>query len=166
MDKLYFREFEIVPAYEHAEQIAELFSEYTQMLMDNDHDFAGYLELQKYDDELADLKYKYGEPDGRIYIAYLGGRSAGCVGMKRQDERSCELKRLYVRPEYRGRGLARYLSELILSEAKKAGYERVLLDTLPFLGEAQALYKSLGFYEIPKYLKSPMEDAIYMRYDL
>ena len=166
MDKLYFREFEIVPAYERAEQIAELFSEYTQMLMDNDHDFAGYLELQKYDDELADLKYKYGEPDGRIYIAYLGGRSAGCVGMKRQDERSCELKRLYVRPEYRGRGLARYLSELILSEAKKAGYERVLLDTLPFLGEAQALYKSLGFYEIPKYLESPMEDAIYMRYDL
>ena len=104
MDKLYFREFEIVPAYEHAEQIAELFSEYTQMLMDNDPSFAGYLELQKYDDELADLKYKYGEPDGRIYIAYFGGRSAGCVGMKRQDEHSCELKRLYVRPEYRGRG--------------------------------------------------------------
>ena len=166
MDKLYFREFEIVPAYEHAEQIAELFSEYTQMLMDNDPDFAGYLELQRYDDELADLHHKYGEPDGRLYIACLEGRSAGCVGMKRQDEHSCELKRLYVRPEYRGRGLARCLTELILGEAKKAGYERVLLDTLPFLAEAQALYKSLGFYEIPKYLESPMEDAIYMRYDL
>ena len=62
MDKLYFREFEIVPAYEHAEQIAELFSEYTQMLMDNDPSFAGYLELQRYDDELADLHHKYGNP--------------------------------------------------------------------------------------------------------
>ena len=150
----------------HAEQIAELFSEYTQMLKDNDPDFAGYLELQRYDDELADLHHKYGEPDGRLYIAYLGEKSAACVGMKRQDERSCELKRLYVRPEYRRRGLARYLTELILGEAKKAGYEQVLLDTLPFLGEAQALYKRIGFYEIPKYLESPMEDAIYMRYDL
>ena len=166
MDKLYFREFEIVPAYEHGEQIAELFSEYTQMLKDNDPKMESYLELQRYDDELADLHHKYGEPDGRLYIAYLGEKSAGCVGMKRQDERSCELKRLYVRPEYRGRGLARYLTELILGEAKKAGYERVLLDTLSFLGEAQALYKSIGFYEIPKYLESPMEDAIYMRYDL
>lgn len=166
MDKLYFREFEIVPAYEHREHIAELFSEYTQMLKDNDPKMKSYLELQKYDDELADLHYKYGEPDGRIYIAYLGGRSAGCIGMKRQDERSCELKRLYVRPEYRGRGLARYLSELILSEAKKAGYERVLLDTLPFLEDAQGLYKRLGFYEIPKYLESPMDNAIYMGYDL
>ncbi len=161
-----FREFDIVPAYEYAGQIAELFSEYTQMLKDNDPVMGSYLELQNYDAELADLRCKYGEPDGRLYIALCGGKAAGCVGMKRQDECSCELKRLFVRPEYRGRGLARFLSELILTEAKKAGYERVLLDTLPFLGAAQSLYRSLGFYEITKYLESPMDNATYMRYDL
>ena len=166
MEKLTFKEFEIVPAYEHGEEIAELFSEYTQMLKDNDPKVAAYLELQKYDDELADLRHKFGEPDGRLHIAFLGERAVGCVGMKRQDERSCELKRLYVRPEYRGRGLARYMSELILAEAKKAGYERVLLDTLDFLKDAQALYKRLGFRETPKYNDSPMKNAMYMEYEL
>lgn len=166
MEKLTFKEFEIVPAYEHGDEIAELFSEYTQMLKDNDPTVAAYLELQNYDDELADLRHKYGEPDGRLYIAYLGDKAVGCVGMKRQTESACELKRLYIRPEYRGRGLARYLSELILSEAKKAGYKSVLLDTLDFLKDAQALYKRLGFHEIPKYNDSPMENAIYMEYDL
>ena len=71
-----------------------------------------------------------------------------------------------MRPEYRGRGLARYMSELILAEAKKAGYERVLLDTLDFLKDAQALYKRLGFREIPKYNDSPMKNAMYMEYEL
>lgn len=81
MEKLTFKEFEIVPAYEHGEEIAELFSEYTQMLKDNDPKVAAYLELQNYDDELADLRHKYGEPDGRSYTL-----SRWCASRLRRHE--------------------------------------------------------------------------------
>ena len=161
-----YKDFEIVSAFDHKEDIRALFSEYTQMLVDNDPVFASYLELQNYDDEIKYLEHKYASPDGRLYIALCGDRAAGCIGMKRMDTFVAELKRMYVRPEYRGRGLAQYLAGLILNDAKTAGYEYIQLDTLPFLGAAQSLYRKLGFYEIEKYNNSPMEDATYMRYDV
>ena len=161
-----FKGISIIPAYGETEGIRKLFTEYTQMLVDNDPVFASYLELQNFDDELNDLEKKYGAPDGRLYIAKDGESCVGCIGLKRIDRESCELKRLYVVPEYRGIGLARFMSGLVVSEAKKAGYDYMLLDTLPFLIGAQKLYESLGFYRIEKYNDSPMENAIYLRLDL
>ena len=162
-----YKDYEIIPAFSEKEQLLELFSEYTQYLIDNDPVFASYLELQSYDEELRNLEHKYGPPGGRLYIALdKNGRAAGCIGLKRTDDISCELKRMYVRPEHRGQGLAFFLGQLILDEAKKEGYEYILLDTLSFLTSAQRLYRRLGFYEIPKYNDSPMSDATYMRFDL
>mgnify|MGYP003328006538 CR=1 FL=1 len=161
-----YKEFDIVPAFGYKEEIKALFTEYTQMLVDNDPVFASYLELQNYDDEIENLEHKYGSPDGRLYIALLNGAAVGSVGLKKIDGESCELKRMYVRPEYRGRGLAEYLARLILNDAKEAGYKYILLDTLPFLQAAQKLYRKVGFYEIEKYNDSPMDNATYMRYDL
>lgn len=161
-----YNEFTIVPALAYKDELRELFSEYTQMLVDNDPVFASYLTLQNYDDEIAHLEHKYAPPSGRMYIVFCGDKVCGCGGLMRYDDNACELKRMYVRPEYRGRGLAAFLGRLILDEAKKAGYSYVLLDTLPFLQSAQRLYRRLGFYEIEKYNDSPMQDATYMRFDL
>ena len=161
-----YGDFTILPALEHKDGLRELFAEYTQMLVDNDPVFASYLELQNYDDEIENLERKYAPPSGRMFIVFRGSELCGCGGLMRYDDDACELKRMYVRPEFRGRGLASFLGRLILDEAKNAGYSYVLLDTLPFLQSAQRLYRRLGFYEIEKYNDSPMENATYMRYDL
>lgn len=97
---------EILPAYGYPQEIAVLFSEYTNMLIKNDPVFAKYLELQNYGDELAHLEKKYGPPGGRLYLARWEGRTAGCVGFRRLDGQRCEMKRLYVRPEFRGKHIS------------------------------------------------------------
>ena len=90
----------------------------------------------------------------------------GCIGLKKIDDENCEMKRLYVRPEFRGYKSANKLVEIIISDAKLIGYKSVLLDTLPFLEGAIHLYKKFGFYEIESYNNSPMENLIYMKLDL
>jgi len=157
---------ELIPGYEYPEEIKELFSEYTNMLIENDPSFAKYLEIQNYDAELSDLTVKYGPPDGRLYIARTDGQTAGCIGLKKIDALNCEMKRLYVRPVYRKRGIASLLAERVIDDAKRAGYKYMLLDTLPFLKSALRIYKKYGFYEIPCYNDSPMADSIYMKLDL
>lgn len=157
---------EIKPAYTSAEQLKDLFSEYTQMLIDNDSRFAEYLKLQSYEKELENLTEKYGLPDGRLYIAYVDGEPAGCIGLHKLDETSCEMKRLYVRPAYRGKHIADKLVKQILFDAKNIGYKAMLLDTLPFLTGAIKLYKKYGFYETEAYNNSPMDNSIYMKLDL
>jgi len=154
--------FQIIPAYDHTKEIKELFKEYTDMLIDGDPVFARYLDMQNYNDELEDLKEKYGEPHGRLYLALCDGKAAGCIALKRNDDKSCELKRLYVRSAFRGKKLGKILAQKIVEEAKKAGYQRIYLDTLPCLVSAIKLYRELGFVEIPKYNDSPMENSIYM----
>ena len=153
---------ELKPAYSYQKEIGELFGEYTQMLVEGDPVFASYLDLQNYEDELRHLEHKYGPPLGRLYLALWDGEVAGCIGLKPWDAGRCELKRLYVRPAFRGRHIADALTRRILDDAREIGYERMLLDTLPFLQEAIALYKKHGFREIPPYLDSPMTDAIYL----
>ena len=154
---------ELVPAYSHQKEIAELFSEYTDMLVEGDPKFKAYLDLQNYDEELAHLEHKYGLPEGRLYLALLDGESVGCVGLRKIDTDACELKRLYVRPAYRGKGIGRVLMDRILSDARAIGYRVMLLDTLPFLRPALSLYKAYGFEEIERYNDSPMDTSIYMR---
>ena len=155
-----------VSGLEHPREIAALFDEYTAMLVAGDASFAAYLALQRYDDELLHLERKYGGPGGRLLLALCGGEAAGCIALHPLDATRCELKRLYVRPAFRGRGLGRLLSERIIADAREIGSREMLLDTLPFLTEAVALYRSLGFEEIPQYNDSPMTEAIYLRLEL
>ena len=147
---------------EHPEEICALFGEYTDYLVAGDPVFARYLKLQHFDDELNDLGVKYGPPEGCLYLLRVDGKTAGCGGMKKLDEGRCELKRMYIRPAFRGLGLGRAMALRIISRAREAGYREMLLDTLPFLREAQSLYRSLGFRKIERYNNSPMEGATYL----
>ena len=157
---------EFVNGLEHPQLIGELFREYTDMLVENDPSFAYYLELQDYDEELRHLEGKYGPPRGALILALEDGGAAGCIALKEMDGERCELKRLYVRPAFRGRGLGRTLTDMIISRARAAGYKEMLLDTLPFLQSAQRIYRAAGFREIEKYNDSPMDGATYMKLEL
>ncbi len=157
---------QIIAGFDYADDIRALFEEYTAMLIAGDPKFRAYLALQNYTHELEDLGEKYGPPMGRLYLALCDGRPAGCVALRKMSDTGGELKRLFVRPEFRGRGIARALVTRILREAAEIGYRAVFLDTLPFLREAIALYRSLGFREIPPYNENPMGNSIYMRFDL
>ncbi len=152
----------IVPAYGRPYDVKALFTEYTEMLIEGDPAFREYLSIQNYDREVAHLEEKYGPPEGRLYLALWDGALAGCIGMKRIDDERAEMKRLYVRPAYRGKKIGDALIERILADAKAAGYQRMLLDTLPFLGAALHLYRRHGFYEVPCYNDSPMNTSVFM----
>ena len=156
----------ILPAYDFPEEIKLLFSEYTDILIEGDPSFKEYLEIQNYDDELKHLEKKYGLPYGRLYLVYYNNEVAGCIGLKKIDEKNCEMKRLYVRPKFRGKQIGEQLIEKIIKAAKEIGYSYMLLDTLPFLKGAIYLYKKYGFYEIASYNNSPMNTSIYMKLDL
>ena len=155
--------FALKPGYEYKEDVRELFVEYTDMLVAGDPRFEEYLGIQNFDDELAHLEKKYGLPHGRLYLLYVNDELAGCVGLRKMDEEKCELKRLYVRPGFRGEGYGELLLERIMGDAKRIGYKYMYLDTLPFLKKAIGMYRRRGFVDIEKYSDSPIDDTIYMR---
>jgi N-acetylglutamate synthase and related acetyltransferases len=157
---------EIKLAYDNKNEIKQLFSEYTDMLLKNDPYFSIYLNLQNYDSELEHLTEKYGLPDGRLYMVKVEDEIAGCIALRKIDDENCEMKRLYVRPTFRGHKIAYKLIETIIADAKKIGYKSMLLDTLPFLKGAIHLYENFGFYEIEAYNNSPIDTTIFMRLDL
>ena len=157
---------EIIPAYRHKEEIRALFSEYTSMLTANDPSMQGYLAIQNYEEELSHLEEKYGPPSGRLYLARCGKEAAGCIGLKKIDDQNCEMKRFYVRPQFRGRKLGVQLMQKIIMDAREIGYSHMLLDTLPFLEDAIRMYKKSGVYTIDRYNDSPVSTSIYMRLDL
>jgi GNAT superfamily N-acetyltransferase len=156
----------IIPAYDHPQQTGILFSEYTNMLIAHDPTFQQYLLIQHYEDEIRDLESKYGLPDGRLYLVYADTALAGCIGLRKIDKQSCEMKRLYVRPQFRGQQIGDQLIKQIISDAQKIGYQFMLLDTLPFLSSALHLYQKYGFYDIPRYNDNPIDGSIYMQLDL
>ena len=156
----------IIPAYAHPKETAVLFSEYTNMLIANDSSFQKYLQLQNYDKEIEHLEEKYGLPWGRLYLAYDKDKLAGCIGLRKINEQNCEMKRLYVRPKFRGRAIGSQLIQQIIQDAKVIGYSHMLLDTLPFLKSAIKMYQKFGFYETESYNNSPMSNSIFMRLDL
>lgn len=149
----------IKSAYEQIESVKVLFSEYNQMLGVN-------LNFQNYEQELDQLPGKYALPDGRLYIAWVKNTAAGCIALRRINDRACEMKRLYVRPEFRGYQIGQMLADQIIADAIELEYKYMLLDTLTTLENAVALYKKLGFYEIEPYYQNPLENVIYMRFDL
>ena len=154
---------EIVPAYDRIDEIRKLFSEYTEMLLSIDPAFGLYLDMQHYDDELSDPARKYALPDGRLYLAVSGGESAGCAALRRLDGKRGEVKRLYVRPRFRGMHIATMLMERLISDSREAGYTSLYLDTLPELDAAVRLYSKLGFERTERYNDSPEEKTVFMR---
>lgn len=157
---------ELIQAYTHKDEVKTLFSEYTDMLIEGDNNVKKYLEIQNYDEELEHLENKYGLPYGRLYLAYHDGMLAGCIGLRKIDELNCEMKRLYVRSQFRGKHIGEHLVRHIIREAKEIGYAHMLLDTLPFLSSAIHMYRKYGFYEISSYNDSPLNSSIYMKLDL
>ena len=154
-------------AFEHKNEVRALFKEYLDMVVENEPGFKDYLALQNIDDEISHLEHKYSSPEGRLYVLFCDNKPAGCVGLKKFDEfGKCEIKRLYVKPEFRGHKLGTFLTEKIIEDARKEGYKEMYLDTFSFLKSALKLYKSLGFYEVESYNNSPMDNLIYLRYDL
>src|SRR5580693_3658471 len=141
-------------------QARELFLEYAQSL--------GFsLCFQNFDQELAGLPGDYAPPEGRLLLAEYEIQLAGCVALHKLEPGVCEMKRLYLRPQFRNRGLGRALAERILTEARQIGYHRMRLDTVePVMSDAVAMYRKLGFKEIAPYRANPMAGAMYMELNL
>ena len=156
----------LTPAHGEPEEIRPLFQEYTDMILANVPAFRAYLDIQHYDDETAHLDHKYGPPEGRLYLARWDGAAAGCAGLRRLDVNRCELKRLYVRPAFRGRQIGEALLLRLIDDARSIGYQHMLLDTLPFMDSALRLYRRLSFRPIPRYNDSPLEETIYLGLEL
>ena len=137
-------------------QARELFLEYAESL--------GFsLCFQNFDQELAGLPGDYAPPDGRLLVAEYRSQLAGCVALHKLEPGICEMKRLYLRPQLRGRGVGRALAESVIAEARTIGYRKMRLDTVaPVMPNAVAMYRRLGFVEIEPYRPNPIDGALYM----
>jgi putative acetyltransferase len=124
--------------------------------------------FQSFEHELETLSTMYAHPDGALVLAIASsdGAAVACVAVRRLDRETCEMKRLYVRPAARGHGLGRRLVDTLVADARKLGYRRMRLDTLPSMTEARALYASLGFREIPAYTANPAPGVTYLELTL
>ena len=139
---------------EQLDEVRGLFREYERFLRVK-------LCFQSFEAELAGLPGDCAAPAGALFLAMDGGRGAGCVALRKLGEGIGEMKRLFVRPEYRGQGVGRALAMRVLQEAITAGYALMRLDTLARLKEAMRLYESLGFKQISPYRANPLEDVVY-----
>ena len=154
---------EIIPAYGQMEDVLALLREYTDMILAQGEDVRQCLASQHLDDALHDLNKKYAPPSGRLYLALVDGKAAGCVGLTRSNDEYCEIKRLYLRLEYRGLHLSRKLVDQVIRDAREIGYRFMRLDTFPFMESAIRLYESYGFTYVEKYNDNPAESAIFMQ---
>jgi len=148
-------EIRIASSAEDVETARELFREYERSIGIS-------LCFQNFAEEVATLPGVYAPPDGRLLIAFASGQAGGCVAIRKIRDGIAEMKRLYVRPAHRGTGLGRKLAEAVLGEAETAGYRTVRLDTLATMKEAQALYLSMGFTDIPAYNEHPIAGTRFM----
>lgn len=154
--------FRIVPAEEQTQidQVRTLFREYASSL--------GFsLCFQSFDAELAGLPGEYSLPAGQLLLAFCNSIPAGCVALRKLEDGICEMKRLYVRPEFRGHGLGKDLVLALIAQARLSLYSKMRLDTVAAsMAEAVGLYRSMGFRDIPPYCQNPIPGAIYLELDL
>ena len=145
---------------EQIDQARSLFREYEAWLGVD-------LCFQGFEEELKNLPGRYAKPGGRLFLAFVDEKPAGCIALRKLEEEVCEMKRLYVRDEFRGLGLGKTLIEKLIAEARRAGYKKMRLDTLPGqMARAVALYESHGFREIPAYYHNPYGETLFMENDL
>lgn len=139
--------------------IRELFVEYAASL---------HLDLYLYgfSQELLGLPGQYTRPEGRLLVAFEGDEAAGCIALRKFNKNDCEMKRLYVRPKFRGQGIGKALTEAIIAKAKDIGYNKIFLDTFTNMKEAVSLHESLGFKKTGPYYYNPLEGAVFMVLDL
>jgi ribosomal protein S18 acetylase RimI-like enzyme len=144
---------------EHYESIRTLFLQYADSL--------GFdLDFQHFDHELATLPGDYAPPGGCLMLAEDDGNRAGCVALRCLEGDICEMKRLYVIPDFRGRGVGKILAQAVINEARAKGYTKMRLDTIESMHAARALYTVLGFYPIEAYRYNPIDGASYMEFKL
>ena len=141
------------------QKVRELFTQYADSL-----DFD--LEFQGFSQELATLPGHYAPPDGCILLAAESGRIVGCVALRPLEDKICEMKRLYVKSDYRGRGIGRMLACAIIDRAREIGYAKMRLDTIATMQEARTLYYSLEFKNIKAYRYSPLDGPSFMELEL
>ena len=141
---------------DHIKQAKLLFIEYASSL---DFDLC----FQNFDKEIDEMPGKYSPPDGRLLLALSDDEYAGCIALRKIEEGICEMKRLFVRPEFRSQQIGKLLTDKIIDEARTIGYTKMRLDTIENkMKEAVNLYKSYGFYEIDAYYDNPETGVLYM----
>lgn len=145
---------------EQIEDVRKIFREYEAWL-DLDLCFQGF------EEELANLPGKYQKPEGRLFLAISDGKVAGCIALRKLEEGICEMKRLYVRDEFRGQKIGISLIEKLISEAREIGYQKLRLDTYPpKMGKAVSLYETHGFRETEPYYHNPHGKTLFMELNL
>lgn len=152
-------EFKHITGKDMIEEIRQLFLEYVQSLKID-------LAFQNFEAEFNTLPGKYGPPDGILILVLVEGKGAGCIALRKISEDICEMKRLYVRNDYRGLGIGKKLIIMIIEEARKLKYSYIRLDTLPTMGKAQELYTSFGFYDIEPYVYNPIKGTRFLELKL
>jgi len=144
---------------QHLEQVAELFEEYKKYI-------AVDVSFQPADQTEAEITRRYGGDGGRLYVAFVDGKAAGCMAFHpMKNGRDCEFKRLFTRPEFRGQHVGKALFQRALADAEALGYEHAYLDTLQRLEAANIMYQKCGFRKIPAYYYNPLPGVVYYRYD-
>ncbi len=140
-------------------EVRQLFTEYAAWVGVD-------LSFQDFDRELSELPGDYVPPAGALFVARVDGKVAGCVAVHQWRAGVCEMKRLFVRDAFRGAGCGRALVEGVIAWARAAGYQRILLDTLPVMDQAQRMYAQFGFQEIAPYRPNPVPGARFLALDL
>jgi len=152
-------EYNHITSKDMVEEVKQLFLEYANSLKVD-------LAFQNFEEELISLPGKSGSPNGDLILASVDGKASGCIALRYISEYVCEMKRLYVRDDYRGLGIGKRLVTMIIEEAVRLKYNYIRLDTMPTLKRAQSLYTSLGFYDIEPYTFNPIKGARFMELKL
>lgn len=154
--------YEILPA-----DNAELMEEVRRLFLDYEKWLNVDLCFQGFEKEVNSLPGKYAPPEGRLYIVKMDGKYIGCIALRKIDDGICEMKRLYLTEDARGKGIGNKLIELIIQDAKNIGYKKMRLDTIKEkMPKAVSLYESHGFHKIEQYYNNPNPHTLFMELDL